>query len=439
MKILIFILLLTIPGTAQALNSEQFRPNFDHLGLVNLLEHRALQKRAWSLGMGLSYARRPMEFGVVSSGARISPLIDHQVNTTLSGAYGIADWVSIGLSIPFFPTLEVQPIGAAATESTAAFGDIGIIGKFLLWEKGDPQKDDASTGYALSPFLTFPSGSSAKFVGNTSVTGGLQGAWDISFWKNKIVTNLGLRFREKETLLNLSVGQELLYGIGYTRPIVQNWDLHGLTEITGSATLYNFGRANQSPLEWFFGLKKGFREGRLNLTAGSALGITNGYGTPGWRVFGMASYSAPPIPSLKPVAPTMIEKTASTPGYAKIEGGQIVILQPIHFETGRWIIKKESLPVVKDVADLMIGQPHIRRVLIVGHTDSRGSDRYNLKLSKNRAWAVRKKLIEYGVAADRRFSVGRGELQPIVPNQTAAGRAKNRRVEFLIVEILSAP
>jgi len=70
------------------------------------------------------------------------------------------------------------------------------------------------------------------------------------------------------------------------------------------------------------------------------------------------------------------------------------------------------------------------RVRVTGHTDSRGSDDYNLKLSHRRADAVRDYLIANGIAANRLETVGKGESQPVESNDTDDGRFKNRRVEL---------
>jgi outer membrane protein OmpA-like peptidoglycan-associated protein len=72
--------------------------------------------------------------------------------------------------------------------------------------------------------------------------------------------------------------------------------------------------------------------------------------------------------------------------------------------------------------------------IIEGHTDAKGSADYNKVLSQRRAWSVRQWLIEHGVEADRLEARGRGEAQPIAPNETPAGRRENRRTEIVVVE-----
>ena len=69
---------------------------------------------------------------------------------------------------------------------------------------------------------------------------------------------------------------------------------------------------------------------------------------------------------------------------------------------------------------------------IYGHTDSKGTDAYNLSLSERRAAAVKNYLVSQGVSAGRMFTMGVGEKEPVASNDTDAGRAENRRVEFSI-------
>ena len=72
-------------------------------------------------------------------------------------------------------------------------------------------------------------------------------------------------------------------------------------------------------------------------------------------------------------------------------------------------------------------------IIAVGHTDSRGSDAYNQKLSQRRAEAVKKYLVGKGIEANRVYTEGKGEKQPVADNKTKEGKAKNRRVEIEVV------
>lgn len=114
--------------------------------------------------------------------------------------------------------------------------------------------------------------------------------------------------------------------------------------------------------------------------------------------------------------------------------GGFETLKPIHFEFDSAVIKEESYPVVRAVAEALRQHAHIERMEIGGHTDSRGSAAYNLKLSRERAAAVKKFLVDDGIDPDRLESEGYGETRPLLDRHTEAAYAQNRRVEFLILD-----
>ncbi|MBI2060222.1 MAG: carboxypeptidase regulatory-like domain-containing protein [Nitrospirae bacterium] len=120
------------------------------------------------------------------------------------------------------------------------------------------------------------------------------------------------------------------------------------------------------------------------------------------------------------------------PKLAKVTENKIEILQTIHFETGRNIIKPISFPVLDDVSQILVDRKEFK-VRVEGHTDNVGGFQINMKLSQARAESVMRYLIGKGVAADRLVAVGLGPQFPIADNTTERGRAQNRRVEFIIL------
>ena len=122
------------------------------------------------------------------------------------------------------------------------------------------------------------------------------------------------------------------------------------------------------------------------------------------------------------------------PKNVRITNNQIIIDQKILFATGKAIILKQSYGILNSVAQVLRDYSQIK-VLVEGHTDSVGSDSYNLKLSQRRAKSVRQHLIKVEkIAADRLTSKGFGETKPIDSNDTMEGKERNRRVEFTIVQ-----
>jgi outer membrane protein OmpA-like peptidoglycan-associated protein len=121
------------------------------------------------------------------------------------------------------------------------------------------------------------------------------------------------------------------------------------------------------------------------------------------------------------------------PAFVRITEDKIEIDQKIQFTSGKSRILSVSFPILDSVAQVMKDYPDVT-IQIEGHTDSDGSEGYNLRLSQSRADAVRAYLTEQGITAARLESVGYGETRPIDTNRTTAGKANNRRVEFRILK-----
>jgi len=108
-----------------------------------------------------------------------------------------------------------------------------------------------------------------------------------------------------------------------------------------------------------------------------------------------------------------------------------IALVSIEFDYGLATIRPESLPLVRQVADVLNNYPGME-LEIRGHTDDKGGDAYNLKLSQDRAQSVADALASMGIAMKRLAVKGFGETTPLVPNDSDENRRKNRRTEFVI-------
>jgi outer membrane protein OmpA-like peptidoglycan-associated protein len=116
----------------------------------------------------------------------------------------------------------------------------------------------------------------------------------------------------------------------------------------------------------------------------------------------------------------------------KVEVGLKIVLEKIFFETGKATLKPESHEQLSQIKKILEANPAIR-IEISGHTDNVGSLRINTKLSTDRAKAVADYLVDLGIDKSRIEYKGYAYNQPIAPNNTAAGRQQNRRVEFKIL------
>ncbi|MES1214961.1 MAG: OmpA family protein [Bacteroidota bacterium] len=116
-----------------------------------------------------------------------------------------------------------------------------------------------------------------------------------------------------------------------------------------------------------------------------------------------------------------------------IEIGSVVRLNNVFFDFDKWDLRGESFLELDRVVKLLNENPAIE-IEMSAHTDSRGSDEYNFKLSDNRARSVMEYIIAHGISASRITSHGYGETVPVATNDTDEGRQLNRRVEFKILK-----
>jgi OmpA-OmpF porin, OOP family len=117
-----------------------------------------------------------------------------------------------------------------------------------------------------------------------------------------------------------------------------------------------------------------------------------------------------------------------------VAADRVVINEQPRFGLNRAVILPESAPLLMEVAAVIEAHPELVRIEVQGHTDDRGSDALNGMLSRRRAESIRAWLIGRGIAASRLEARGYGRTRPLVDNHTPAGRAMNRRVEFVVLE-----
>ena len=103
----------------------------------------------------------------------------------------------------------------------------------------------------------------------------------------------------------------------------------------------------------------------------------------------------------------------------------------ISFESGRSVLDADSAGLLDRLIETALRCPSAH-IEVAGHTDGDGEDAFNQALSEKRAQAVVDYLVKAGLPADRFTATGYGSTQPIASNDTAEGKAQNRRIEFLV-------
>jgi outer membrane protein OmpA-like peptidoglycan-associated protein len=354
-----------------------------------------------------------------------------------------------------------SPSGPGASfpsPSGAAMNDVRVGARVAVLEL-----DDLAPSAAITLTTWLPSGDDGAFTGtgSTRVAPGLVlgGAGAGLVWG----ASLARRFQSEAGGL---LGSEVLFGAGLG---VRLGALQVGPEVFGSTVADRgvdaFSRRTTS-LEALATAR--YRVGPARLDAGAGPGLLAGAGTPAFRVLLGASF-APEITDAprarasqgharaRPAAAepppdrdgdgvldaedacpaekgprTDDPKTRGCPTSVRIEGEQIVLLQQVHFATGRAEILADSDALLTEVAGVLRGHPELARVAVDGHTDSKGGLAVNVALSQQRALAVVRWLVDHGIDPRRLEARGSGPRRPLADNKTAEGRAKNRRIELQI-------
>jgi peptidoglycan-associated lipoprotein len=124
--------------------------------------------------------------------------------------------------------------------------------------------------------------------------------------------------------------------------------------------------------------------------------------------------------------------TATSSVTVTVAAREVIAFEDVHFAFDRFNLSPEAVKILDDAVAKLQANPDIN-VTIEGHTDSIGTSEYNLALGERRANSVRDYLTKRGIAAGRMRTVSYGEERPIATNDTAAGRAMNRRAHLLVI------
>ena len=498
--VLLALLLGTAPASAQpqGVPVQQFAPapgmsqNF-----VRVYGTEVVGSLRPAFGVFVNYAYRPLVVTLKGDGGTEQrfDLIRHQWAADLMAAFAIGPSFQLGAALPvtFHQEGEREDMLPNNSLAARALGDVRLVpkwrvfGEYATW---DPEGwDDWSL--ALLAVLTYPSGSKKDLQGDQSVTGEPKVVVE---WRpiDRLRTglNLGYVVRKQQGLYNVDVGNELTAGIGASFGLVEDvLEIIGETAARIPADPDSAFSWENSPVEMHVAARLRLFEWHT-LTVGVGPGLTDGYGAPTVRVYAGYAFDKQELPDRdgdgipdrdddcpddpedfdqfededgcrdpdndQDGFPDEIDKCPDEPEIwnqvedddgCPDEGRELVrvtptkveILERVHFEFDKAVIKPRSYPILKLVAAVLKANPRITRFRVEGHTDSKGTDPYNLELSQARAASVASFLVDHGISANMLEAVGYGESVPIATNMTDDGRALNRRVEFTILEVDGRP
>lgn len=166
--------------------------------------------------------------------------------------------------------------------------------------------------------------------------------------------------------------------------------------------------------------------------SGFGLCWRTGYWTPQMATAECDPDLVPRAPATAPAAAPAAAKPAAPPPPPKPVVEKVSLKADTLFDFDKSVVKPEGKVILDRLAD-QAKAINLEVIIAVGHADWIGTDAYNQKLSERRAAAVKAYLVSKGIAANRIYTEGKGEKQPVADNKTAEGRAKNRRVEIEVV------
>jgi OmpA-OmpF porin, OOP family len=432
-----------------------------------------------ALGLVLDYGYKPYVL-VNPDGSENTSIVADQLLVHVGGSIVLWSRLRLGLNIPIAMTEGGSESGGVVAgqrvvgATGGGFGDVRLAADVrLLGAYGTP------FSLAAGARLWIPTGDSTRFLGDGELRVGPQllAAGEIDAFV--YAASLGVTYRANSSgFAGHPTGSEAAFGaaIGLRalrKKLVVGPEIWGSTVLAGGDAVFG---ARTTPLALLVGAH--YSAGDFRFGAGAGPGLSHAAGTPVFRALASLEYAPafvevvppaddvtpaplpppapPPAPPLAvvpappppdrdgdgianeadacPDAPGPKSDDPSTTGCPRvyIKDARIEILEQPKFDSNRATVEKESDSLLAEVAKVMSDHPEVEHVTVEGHTDSVGGSQRNKVLSQQRAQAVVQWLTDHGIAKERLVALGMGKDQPIMPNDTDAGRAANRRVEFHI-------
>ncbi len=414
------VLALFGAARAEAFDAQAFSPAIDPNGYFSVYSSETAPQQRFHLAVWYNYADQPV----------LRPeLVDPLHTIDLVGSFSLLSWLEVGFDLP---------ISDPGTSAPGVLDDMAVDNLRLMMKVSPLPHRLGGFGIAIVPFVDLPSGEHRSTTGQKEdVNGGGVAVLDFAMGRFRAAVNGGYLMNQRSETNQFPPlndgGDQILFGLGLGFMAVkgESLGLELLAEGFGSTEAKNpFDNEFITPAEGVGGVQLLHSSG-VYFKAGGGKSITDSINGASWRIIGTLGFTPPPPPPPPPPAPAPPPPPPPLPQVVQTDE-QIITLAPIYFDFDRDTIKQVSHPVLDQVAAVMQQRP-TAVVRVEGHTDSFGSDDYNQKLSERRAQAVVRYLVGKDIDGSRLEAQGFGESRPIETNETAEGRAKNRRTEFHII------
>lgn len=430
------------------LNADSLAPN---RGLFDKRVQSGLPSLA--LRFDLAYARSPLIL-VNEATDTLGRVVANQLTGTIGASMFVLPKLRVSIALP----VQLYANGTSLSDDShyvpspqhaGSLGDLRVGGMYRF----DTVYGDALR-FGVGARLRIPTGDKASYAGDGTTSGTLYAAaaGDVSHltW----AASVGTRIRSKDTFVGNQLGTELqaTAAAGYQtddRKFMVGLEVPFVSVLTATDP---FAGKNVSidpavGAHWW-------KSPQWGVHAGVGTSLTSAVGAAQWRgmitlEYWPATAEAAPVvvvdadsdkdgiadkfDNCPTVAGTADNRGCAVKQSVVMDGNKLNITEKVRFGVGSAEILAESFAVLDNLAEVLVSHPGIKRLRVEGHTDNEGAAENNLNLSKQRASAVMNYLVAHGVEQSRLESAGFGDQHPLVANDTAEGRATNRRVEFVIV------
>ncbi len=402
-------------------DAQNFNATTSGLDFVTVQSSETLDPGIFNIGFFLNLGINTLPIFEDSQGTR-TKFKDQLLGADINVGYGLANDWDIGISFPqiWYQKLDDNSVYRGFYENTGNT-EIRLNTKYRLTGASDH-------GIALVGSVNFNRIENNPYTGEgAGPTYNIEVAADKMFGGIAVGANLGYRIRSPGTPqagVPIQPFQNQIIASAAISKYLKKYDAKLIGEIFATFPAQNTSKddyRSHSATEALIGLKYDINR-NLAMHFGGGTAIQTGTATPDWRVYSGLNYAFGPV-----------FQAAQTEVAKKFQTNDKVVLD-INFEFDSDRIKDQvSFDILRELANyLMVIGRHT--LSIEGHTDSVGSDEYNMNLSVRRANAVRDHLIKTypKLKAANLKAQGYGESMPIADNGNYQGRQKNRRVEFKI-------
>jgi outer membrane protein OmpA-like peptidoglycan-associated protein len=422
-------------------DAQNFNPITSGLDFVTVQSSETLKPGIFNLGLFLNYAVNSLPY--FETNQQRTRFNDTLLGLDLNAGVGLASFWDVGISLPQILNQSVEDTSGARGEFAATGAtEIRVNSKFRLL-------GDDSRGFAIVLSGNFNQIQNNPYSGTgAGPTFNVEAVADTTVRRFAVGGNLGYRIRSPGTKILGSVANPLGNQIILSGAVsyLTSFSTKIIGELFGSFPAEDsneIDRRSLSSAEALLGLKWDVTT-NLAFHAGGGTELSQGLASPDYRLYTGINYT------FGPVFHSIIPTHSKRPAIAGRAGDDVVdeeLLEQLtteqtptgpveRFRTQSILFAFDSdrmvgnyARVLEELAKFLRGG--FKELIVEGHTDSIGSEAYNLRLSQRRATAIERYMVQkYGFSAKKITAIGYGESRPIADNGNYQGRQLNRRVEF---------